>query len=367
MQDTDYMKLALELAKKGLGYVNPNPMVGAIIVKEGVIIGQGYHEKYGQLHAERNALNHLSTSPKDATLYVTLEPCCHYGKTSPCTKAIIESKIKRVVVGSTDPNPLVRGRGIKILRENNIDVTEDICKEECDKLNEVFFHYIKTKIPYVIMKYAMTMDGKIATYTGKSRWITGETARKQVHLDRHRYTAIMVGVNTVILDNPLLTCRLNQGKTPIRIICDTNLRTPLRTKLILTARKIHTIIATSCIEEAKREPYLKAGCELITVEKADGHINLCELMKQLGKMGIDSVLLEGGAALGWSALQCGIVNKLQCYISPKLFGGKGAESPIGGEGIKDPQSAFWLKNRTITQLGEDILIEGEVSYPCLQE
>ena len=196
MTDIEYMKIALDLAKKGRGFVNPNPMVGAVVVKDNEIIGQGYHEKYGHLHAERNAIADCKVSPMGATIYVTLEPCCHYGKTPPCTDAIIESGIKKVVIGSSDPNPLVAGKGVEILKSNNIEVVENVLKEECDKLNEVFFHYIKTKTPYVVMKYAMTMDGKIATYTGKSKWITGEESRLNVHKDRHKYSGIMVGVGT---------------------------------------------------------------------------------------------------------------------------------------------------------------------------
>ena len=227
MTDTEYMKIALELAKKGCGFVNPNPMVGAVIVKGDEMIGMGYHEKYGNLHAERNAILSCKKSPKGATLYVTLEPCCHYGKTPPCTEAIIESGISKVVIGSSDPNPLVQGQGVNILRNNGIKVIENVLKEECDEINKAFFHYIKTKTPYVVMKYAMTIDGKIATYTGKSKWVTGEEARQNVHKDRHKYSAIMVGVGTVLADNPMLNCRIEECKNPIRIICDTNLRTPI--------------------------------------------------------------------------------------------------------------------------------------------
>ncbi|NCC88510.1 MAG: bifunctional diaminohydroxyphosphoribosylaminopyrimidine deaminase/5-amino-6-(5-phosphoribosylamino)uracil reductase RibD, partial [Clostridia bacterium] len=189
MTDTQYMHLALELAKKGEGFVNPNPMVGAVIVKNDKVIGQGYHKKYGELHAERNALAGCTISPKSATLYVTLEPCCHFGKTSPCTDAIIESGISKVVVGIKDPNPIVAGNGIEKLRQQGVEVVEGVLEKECGRLNEVFFHYIRTKKPYIVMKYAMTMDGKIATYTGKSKWITGEVARQRVQQDRHRYTA----------------------------------------------------------------------------------------------------------------------------------------------------------------------------------
>jgi len=364
--DNEYMQMALNLAKEGCGFVNPNPMVGAVIVKDGNVIGQGYHEMYGELHAERNALANCIVSPKGATIFVTLEPCCHYGKTPPCTEAIIESGISRVIIGSSDPNPLVSGKGSLILRQHGIEVVENVLKDECDKLNEVFFHYISSKIPYVIMKYAMTLDGKIATYTGESKWITGEQARKHVHHERHRCSAIMVGVGTVLADDPLLTCRIENGRNPIRIVCDTNLCITVSSQIVTTAKEVRTIIATSCADIHKLQPFLHAGCEVITVSKADGHINLNELMIRLGEMNIDSILLEGGGTLNWSALQSGIVNKVQCYIAPKLFGGKYAKSPIGGIGVDTPDNAFLLKNSKVMHIGEDMMIESEVSRKCSQ-
>jgi len=367
MTDTQYMQLALELAKKGCGSVNPNPMVGAVIVKNGEIIGQGYHEKFGALHAERNALAGCTTSPKDATIYVTLEPCCHYGKNPPCTEAIIESGISKVVVGIKDPNPLVAGKGIEKLRQQGIEVIEGVLEEECGELNEVFFHYVKTKTPYVVMKYAMTMDGKTATYNGKSKWITGEAARQNVHQDRHRYTAIMVGIGTVIADDPLLTCRMDNGKNPIRIICDTNLRTPLNSQIVKTAKDIPTIIATVCTDSEKQQLYTSANCKIIVVSKKDGYVDLNELMIKLGEENIDSIFLEGGNTLNWSALQHSIVNKVQTYIAPKLFGGVDAKTPVAGFGVENPDNAFLLTNTTITVLGDDILIESRVIQKCSQE
>ena len=208
MTDEFYMRRAIELAKKGRGWTNPNPMVGAVIVKNGSIIGEGYHEKCGELHAERNAIASLTESAEGATLYVTLEPCCHYGKTPPCTEAILEQKIARVVIGSRDPNPKVAGKGVQMLREAGVTVVEDFMREECDQLNPVFFHYITTKTPYVVMKYAMTLDGKIATKTGASKWITGESARKEVQHMRHQYMGIMAGIGTVLADDPMLNVRV---------------------------------------------------------------------------------------------------------------------------------------------------------------
>lgn len=359
MDEIAYMRLAIQLARQGCGWVNPNPMVGAVIVKNGRIIGQGYHKKYGELHAERNALLNCQTSTTGATLYVTLEPCCHHGRTPPCTEAIIESGISRVVVGSSDPNPMVAGKGIAILRSYGIEVMENVAKDECDSLNKSFFHYIQNITPYVVMKYAMTMDGKIATRTGKSQWITGSAARQRVHEDRHRYSAIMVGTGTVLADNPMLTCRLENGRNPLRIICDTSLRTPLQAKVVTTADIVPTLIATAITDTNRHQPYLEAGCEVMVIPQKDNHIDLNNLMQRLGEKQIDSLLLEGGGTLNWSALQSGIVNKVQAYIAPKLFGGSG-KTPVEGLGIDHPEGAFLLSKPVITQVGEDILLESEV-------
>lgn len=361
MDDLDYMRIAVELAKKGEGWVSPNPMVGAVVVRDGRIIGQGYHERYGELHAERNALRSCTESPQGATMYVTLEPCCHYGKQPPCVDAILEAGISRVAVGSGDPNPLVAGKGIRLLREHGVAVTEHVLKEECDGLNPVFFHYIRTGTPYVIMKYAMTMDGKIAAYTGASKWITGEAARNHVQQQRHRCSAIMVGVGTVLADNPLLTCRLPNHKNPIRIICDSRLRTPLAAQVVATARQVPTILATCCQDPERQKSYHNLGCRVMVIPEKEGHVDLEILMRRLGEEKIDSILLEGGGTLNWSALESGIVQEVQSYVAPKLFGGASAKTPIEGQGAAAPSAAVRLENSRITKLGEDFLIESEVA------
>lgn len=365
MDEIGYMRHAIQLARQGCGWVNPNPLVGAVIVKDGKIIGEGCHKRYGELHAECNALANCQTSAAGATLYVTLEPCCHHGRTPPCTRAIIESGISRVVVGSSDPNPLVAGKGIGILHSHGIEVIENIAKDECDKLNESFFHYIQNKTPYVVMKYAMTMDGKIATHTGKSQWITGPAARQRVHGERHRYSAIMIGTGTVLADDPMLTCRLENSRNPLRIVCDTSLRTPLQAKIITTTDTAPTLIATAITDTNRHQPYLDAGCEIMVLPQKDNYIDLNSLMQRLGEKQIDSLLLEGGGTLNWSALQSGIVNKVQAYIAPKLFGGSG-KTPVEGFGVDYPEGAFLLSKPVITLVGEDILLEGEV-IRCLQE
>ena len=366
MNDIQYMQLALELAKKGAGYVNPNPLVGAVIVKDDKIIGKGYHKKYGKPHAEVNAFNDLQQPPTNATMYVTLEPCSHYGKTPPCVDAIIKNKLKKVVIGSLDPNPLVAGRSLTKLTAAGIEVETGILKAECDELNAPFFHYITKKTPYVVMKYAMTSDGKIATHTGASRWITGVEARKKVHEDRNRYSAIMVGVGTIIADNPMLNSRIENSKDPIRIICDTTLRTPTNSRILETAKQIPTILLTAAADKTKYQPYIDKGCQIILISCKNNKLDLQSAMQILAKQDIDSIFLEGGATLNASALEAGIVQKVQTYIAPKLFGGASAPTPIAGQGVAHPNQAYLLKNQKITILGEDILIESEVCT-CSQE
>ena len=327
------MRRAMELAELGRGWTKTNPVVGAVLVKEDRIIGEGYHKKFGGLHAEREALADCRSrgeDPAGADLYVTLEPCCHYGKTPPCTQAVIEAGISHVL------------------------------QEACEYQNRVFFHYIQTKLPYVRMKYAMTLDGKIASASGKSQWITGEAAREQVHRMRHEMTGIMVGAGTVIADDPMLNCRLPQTKDPVRIVCDTTLRIPLKSRIVQTAEEQNTIIATCCQDEAKIREYQKYGCRIIVTEHADGKVDLKELMRQLGADGIESVLLEGGAMLNWSALEAGIVNEVYAYVAPKLFGGADAKSPVAGIGVDYPDDAYCLVSQRVQQVGEDILIAGEL-------
>ncbi len=363
--EKEYMERAIELAKKGIGAVNPNPLVGAVIVKDGRIIGEGYHAKYGELHAERNAFANLTEEATGAEMYVTLEPCCHYGKQPPCVEAIVEHKIAKVYVGSDDPNEKVAGKGIKYLRDNGIEVETQVMKNECDEINPVFFHYITTGKPYVVMKYAMTMDGKIATYKGLSKWITGEEARNRVQHTRHQYKGIMVGIGTVIEDNPMLTCRLEGGRNPIRIVCDSNLSIPIDCNLVKTAKDIPTIVGA--IEkqptDEEYEKYLsklqaleKEGVQVISVKAVDNHIDLEDFMLKLGKQSIDGILLEGGGTLNYSALSSGIVNEVQMYIAPKIFGGKDAISPVEGIGVEAPDMCFGFDLKKVEKIDEDILL-----------
>ena len=374
MTDQNYMLQAIQLAKQGEGWTNPNPMVGAVIVKNGRIIGKGYHKKCGELHAERNAIASLTESAEGATIYVTLEPCCHHGKTPPCTEAIIEQKIRKVVIGSQDPNPKVAGKGVQMLREAGVTVVEDFMREECDQLNPVFFHYITTKTPYVVMKYAMTLDGKIATKTGASKWITGEAARAEVQHMRHRYMGIMAGIGTVIADDPMLNVRVEGWKSPIRILCDSGLRIPLDGQIVKSAGKYRTIVAYADSEntEAKRKRLHEMGVETIWCPDENNQVDLKKLMRYLGEEGIDSILLEGGGTLNDSALRAGIVQEVQAFIAPKLFGGMNSKTPVEGIGVRFPSEAVKLKCTDICQIGEDIRITCQVcgkeqEESCLQE
>lgn len=372
MPEEKYMRRAIELAKKGSGHVNPNPLVGAVIVRDGEIIGEGYHECYGQLHAERNAIANAKkrgNSLEGSTIYVTLEPCCHYGKTPPCTEAIIEEKIARVVVGSDDPNPLVSCKGFQMLREKGIEVIPHFLKEECDAMNHVFFHYIRTGTPYVAMKYAMTMDGKIACYTGDSKWVTGEESRAHVQTLRNHYKGIMAGIGTVLADDPMLNCRIEGGRDPIRIIADSHLRIPMDSQLVRTAGQQPLIVA--CLPDADEEKAAQLqekGVEVLRIpgvttaditEEQKEVISLPVLMKELGARKIDGILLEGGGQLNESALQAGIVDRIYCYIAPKIFGGAQAKTPVEGQGLTRAADAWQFNRIGMQEFGQDILLEYE--------
>ncbi len=368
MTDEQLMQRAIGLARNGIGFVNPNPLVGAVIVKDGRIIGEGYHEYCGGLHAERNALKNCTEDPRGAVMYVTLEPCCHHGKTPPCTEAVIEAGIAKVFVGSDDPNPLVAGKGIAQLRNAGIEVVTQFCKAECDQLNRVFFHYIKTKTPFCVMKTAMTADGKTATRTGLSRWISNSESRRHVHETRKRVAGIMVGIGTVLSDDPMLNCRAENPSHPARIVCDTNLQIPAECRLVMSAHDIPTYVAASRIDPRKRAVLEQRGVHVLEIPEADGHVNLRALMYKLGELGIDSVLIEGGAALHEAALRSGIVQHVHVYIAPKIFGGFSAKSAVGGLGVASPDEAYRLSRPEITRFGDDVLLEYDVEgCGCLPE
>ena len=357
----EMMRRAVLLAARGRGHTAPNPLVGAVLVRDGEILGEGWHAVYGGLHAERAALEDCKRrghSPKDAVLYVTLEPCCHHGKQPPCTEAVIDAGIRAVFVGSADPNPLVAGKGVAALRAAGIQVTEGFLADECDALNAPFFRHMKTGLPLVTVKYAMTLDGKTACASGASRGITGEAAREEVHRSRAASGAVMVGINTVLKDDPLLTCRIPGGRNPLRVVCDSALRTPLSSALVNSAAEIPTLLACCVSDSERHAPYLRAGCEVLCF--SGERVPLPELLRCLGERGINEVFVEGGAELAWSLISEGLAQRVQAYIAPKLFGGRTAPSALGGDGVALPDEAFRLKKLRLRQLDADILLEGEL-------
>lgn len=371
MGHEEFMRKAISIAKKGEGMTNPNPMVGAVIVKDGTIIGEGFHGCYGGLHAEREAISSLRESADGATMYVTLEPCNHTGKQPPCTEAIIASGIKKVFVGSSDPNPIVSGGGIKALRENGIEVIEHFLKDECDSLNPVFFHYITTKTPYVRLKYAMTADGKIATVSGLSKWITGDKSRNEVHRMRHCSSGIMVGIGTVMADDPMLDCRIEEMKSPVRIIVDSGLKIKEESRICRTASQYPTILACAfeelpqgiisakdAVHKEKALNLMAKGIQIINAPNS-GKVDLCLLMKILGNIGIDSILLEGGSTLAASALEHGLVNEIYVMMAPKIFGGM-AKTPVGGTGVESPDMATILQLEEIKRFDDDLCVKYKV-------
>jgi diaminohydroxyphosphoribosylaminopyrimidine deaminase/5-amino-6-(5-phosphoribosylamino)uracil reductase len=357
--DEQYMRQALEIAQYAIGRTSPNPMVGAIIVNQGRIVGQGWHRQAGTPHAEIHALAQAGNLAEGATVYVTLEPCSHCGRTGPCTEALIQAKVRKVVVAMNDPNPLVAGKGVAKLRAAGIEVIEDVLAAEAAKVNEVFIKWISCQLPFVTLKTAMTLDGKIATYSGNSKWITGAGARRRVHELRDVYDAIMVGIGTILADDPELTTRLNHwGKSPIRIVIDSTCRTPLTAKVVAD-KLVRTIVAVTSRAPAERVHALQeAGVEVIITSEQDGKVNLYELMKVIATKGITSVLLEGGTNLNASMMNSQLVDKVHWFIAPKIVGGAGALGPIGGQGVNQLENAYLLEDLTNEIIDGDVLITG---------
>lgn len=355
MEDQDYMKVALQLAKQGEGQTSPNPLVGAVVVKDGQIIGMGAHLKAGEPHAEVHAIRMAGANAEDSTVYVTLEPCSHHGKTPPCADLLIASKVKRVVVAAEDPNSLVAGKGLKKLEDAGIQVTAGVLKSEAEKLNKVFFHYIRTKQPYVTLKWAGSLDGKTATVKGESKWITGDKARKDVHRYREIHAAILTGVETVIKDDPSLTCRLeNPIKQPVRIILDTHLRTP-QSAAVLNDGQAETWIITGnavSLEQINTFQNKKA----VVIQMKTSKIDISDLLQLLGEKNITSLFVEGGAAIHGSFIKEAAFNEVVSYAAPVLIGGKDASPVVGGMGFEHIDEALRLKIIETEMLGEDLKI-----------
>lgn len=360
--DIAYMQRALELATQGRGWTSPNPMVGAVLVRDGQVIAEGYHRAAGQPHAEVEALRAAGPLAQGATLYVTLEPCCHFGRTPPCTRALIQAGIRRVVCAMLDPNPLVQGKGVTKLWEAGIEVTVGVLADQAQRLNEAFIKWITTRRPFVILKAAISLDGKIAASSGSSRWITAETSRLKAHELRSYYDAVLVGVQTVVKDDPQLTCRL-EGKwhQPVRIVVDSRLRLPLDAQIINPRlQKVSaTIIAHGGDYDCHKAEVLKGlGVETLELKMTARGVDLEQLMEVLGQRGITSVLIEGGAEVNASALEQGIVDKVVLFVAPKLIGGHKAPGMIGGKGIEDVNLAPSLHDLEIERVGPDLMITG---------
>lgn len=359
--DEKYMRLAMQLAGNAIGRTSPNPLVGAVIVKDNRVVGCGWHRKAGTPHAEVHALNQAGELAQGADVYVTLEPCAHYGKTPPCAKALVEAKVKNVYGGLLDVNPKVAGKGFKILEDAGIHVEYGFLQDELRKQNEVFFKWIEHKKPFVVLKAAMTLDGKIATATGQSKWITNETSRAYGYKLRDIYDGIMVGINTVIEDNPMLTARVDGGKNPIRIVVDSSLKIDINANVVQD-KSAKTIIATT--DKADKDKILKLQAQdvdVIVVDKDENDkVDIEKLLDILGQKNICSILVEGGATLSGSFVAKKLIDKVYFFIAPKIVGGKEAKTPVAGTGILNLQEALALKDIQFEKLEEDILIIGRV-------
>lgn len=357
LTDREFIKKTILLANKGKGYVSPNPLVGSIIVKNGDIIGEGYHKCFGKEHAEIVALRQVGENARGATLYVNLEPCCHFGKTPPCTDAIIKAGIKRVVIGMVDPNPLVNQQGIKILRENGIDVESGIEKETCEQLNSAFIKYIKTGLPYVTLKIAQSLDGRIATATGHSRWITSEPARKEAHRLRAENDVILVGIGTVLADDPQLTVRMVKGNNPVRIILDSSLRIHLDSQMLNDEFVNKTIVATTNENVNKIEKIKNRGAHVWLLEKdANGRVSLPGLLKKIGRAKKSTVMVEGGAEIFTSFIREDLADRIVFALAPKILGA--GKEAIGDLGINLVDDGVHLKNLKINKVGVDLIVDG---------
>ena len=370
--DKKYMRMAIELAKKGEGAVNPNPLVGAVVVKDGKVVGKGYHRFFGGPHAEVYALEEAGKEACGATIYVTLEPCSHYGKTPPCAKKIIDMGIKKCFVGSSDPNPQVAGKGVAMLKKAGIEVVESVLKDECDKLNQVFFKYIKTKIPYLFLKCAITLDGKIATKTGNSKWITNEIAREKVQFYRNKFMGIMVGINTVVLDNPSLTARIQNGVNPFRVVVDPHLKIDENCRVVKNNEDEKTVIITSQknqfvensenindkdFETMMKQKRLSQNNKVKFIFLDKEKFSFKKMLEEIGKMGIDSVLLEGGESLISLAFKEEVIDAGEIFVANKILGDKNAKPFISGFSKDKMEEAILLNNVKNNIYGENIGME----------
>ncbi|MFA7059985.1 MAG: bifunctional diaminohydroxyphosphoribosylaminopyrimidine deaminase/5-amino-6-(5-phosphoribosylamino)uracil reductase RibD [Pedobacter sp.] len=361
--DISYMKRALTLARKGIGRTAPNPVVGCVIVKDGRIVGEGWHKKAGGHHAEIHALEMAGDAARDADVYVTLEPCCHTGKTPPCSDALVKAGVRRVVAAMGDPNPQVNGGGLRALEQAGIKTLCGVMETEARAINRAFIKQVTTGQPFVIYKCAMTLDGKIATVTGESRWISCEDSRKYVHRMRARCDAVMVGIDTLIADNPQLTVRHVKGRNPLRIIVDTRLRTPLSIGILSGRMAKKTIIATTEANPRVHLRYLQSGASVLVCRQANARIDLHDLLGQLGALGIQSILLEGGSRLAGEALKEGLIDECVFFYAPKIIGSDGF-SPLAITGLNSMDQALSFTDLDVRRIGADIVITARPEKPC---
>jgi diaminohydroxyphosphoribosylaminopyrimidine deaminase / 5-amino-6-(5-phosphoribosylamino)uracil reductase len=357
--DQQWMERALELAERGRGYVEPNPLVGAVVVREGNVIGEGWHEKYGQAHAEINALASAGEAARGATLYVSLEPCCHHGKTPPCTDAVLRAGIGRVIVAMLDPYPAVSGRGAHLLRESGLRIETGLCEEQARRLNAPYLRLVTSGRPYVHAKWAMTLDGKIATRTGDSKWISNDRSRQLVHSLRGRMDAIVTGIGTVLADDPLLTARPPGPRTATRIVLDSSLRLPANSRLATTAQDAPVLIATTgSLPENRVSALRQLGCEVLPLETASGQPSVPALLNELGKRRFTNVLIEGGMHVLGSFLDAGAIDEVHVFIAPRLFGGATAKTPIGGLGVDRLADALTLTDWKMERIDDNGYFHG---------
>ncbi|MEN3010707.1 MAG: bifunctional diaminohydroxyphosphoribosylaminopyrimidine deaminase/5-amino-6-(5-phosphoribosylamino)uracil reductase RibD [Candidatus Bipolaricaulaceae bacterium] len=355
------MRRALALARRGEGYTRPNPLVGAVVVRDGEIVAEAYHERFGGPHAEILALERAGPRARGAELYVNLEPCVDFpGKKTPsCTEAILQAGIRKVVIATRDPNPQVHGRGVARLREAGVEVVEGVLAEEARKLNEIFFHWITTRTPFVALKLALTLDGKIASATGRSRWITGPEARRRVHELRRRYAAVLVGANTVLADDPALTVREVAGPQPLRVVLDGAGKVPPSARVF--AGEAPTLVATARMPPEKEEALRARGVEVLRLPCGEG-VDLPKLLAVLGARGVDSLLVEGGGEAAWSFLAQGLVHKIYFFYAPLILGGRRAVPAVGGEGFPEPAQGVRVREVQLERVGEDLLLTGYPEY-----
>jgi diaminohydroxyphosphoribosylaminopyrimidine deaminase / 5-amino-6-(5-phosphoribosylamino)uracil reductase len=361
--DTKFMKRALTLARKGIGRTSPNPAVGCVIVKNGAVIGEGWHKKAGGPHAEIHALEMAAVAARGSDVYVTLEPCCHTGKTPPCCDALIKAGVRRIVAGMRDPNPRVSGGGLAALKQAGIETSCGLLEDACRAINLPFITHVTTGRPYVTYKCAMTLDGNIATITGESRWISCEESRKYVHRMRSRMDAVMVGVDTVIADNPQLTVRHVRGKNPLRVIVDTRLRTPESVTMLNGQKTSGTIIATCESNPRVHLRYLKQGATMVVCEADDGRVSMKDLLQKLGTMGVQSILLEGGSRLAGNMLQHGLIDELVFFVAPKVIGNNGF-APFTLSGLTSMEQAVRLVFTNVSRSGVDLIIHARPEASC---